>query len=461
MIRAAVALARACAGRPRPDRRNVARGERRPHDRRVRVPPDRLPLVTLAALFVGYACSYCHRADLPALAPLWASDGVHGALRDAWPDIASLGMLIYACGKVLGGLLAERLGGRRVFVAALAGAGVAEFVALHVDAPVPFACCRVFGMLVLGCAWPALGHVVATVTPYMRLATVMAFLSQSYLVGDAAVRALFAAVVARGGGAHAVLGTATAGLLGAAAVVGGVLWFAGGRTSAVAARAPAPAAAAAGATSAVATGGPPANPFLARLLLALAAMNFGLAVVREALSLWTPTLLKELCGLAADDAVRASALLPLVSGIGALLAGALADRGPKALLSVTLLPCLAGASALAVVAVQASASEVSFAAMMTAIALASASLAMPMTLASGVLPLRAAATGGARRLGLVDGAGSLGAVLAGGVLARVKAGFGSSGMFITLAAVALLAAVLAIVVHRVTAARGAATRVHR
>ena len=412
----------------------------------MRPPPDRLPLITLAALFVGYACSYFHRADLAALAPLWATDGVHGELRAAFADIASLGMFVYACGKVLGGLLAERFGGRRVFVGALAGAGGAEFVAMQLDAPLPFACCRAAGMLVLGCAWPALGHVVAAVTPRVRLATVMAFVSQSYLVGDAAVRALLAAVVARGGGAHAVLGTATTGLLVAAAVVGLSLWR--GRARGIAA-APMP-------TPAAATGTvvPPAtNPALARLLLALAAMNFGLATVREALSLWTPTLLHELCGLAADDAVRASALLPLASGVGALVAGPLADRGSRALLLVTLLPCLAGAATLASLAGLVMGGEVTFASMLFAVAFASACLAMPMTLASGVLPLRAAATGGARRLGFVDGAGSLGAVLAGGALARVQAGVGAGGMFGVLGGVALVAAAMALVVHRVSAVR--------
>lgn len=416
----------------------------------VPAPSDRLPLITLAALFVGYACSYCHRADLAALAPLWASDGVHGDLRTALPDIASLGMFVYACGKVIGGLLAERLGGRRVFVGALAGAGVAEFAALHVDAPWPFAICRVLGMVVLGCAWPALGHVVATATPRVRLATVMAFLSQSYLVGDAAVRAMLAAVVARGGGAHAVLGTATAGLLGAAVLVGCLLWATRAQVPAPTASAvPASAGTVGGATAAAAT----ANGSLVRLLLALAAMNFGLAIVREALSLWTPTLLVELGGRTAEDAVRASALLPLVSGVGALLAGPLADRGARTLLLVTLLPCLGGAAALAILAAVVAGGEVSFAGMLGAIAVSSACLAMPMTLASGVLPLRAATSGGGRRLGLVDGAGSLGAVLAGGALARVQQACGAGGMFLTLAGVALVAAAMALVVHRVSAVR--------
>ena len=397
----------------------------------------RLPYVTLVALFGGYAASYFHRADLATIAPLWAADPRHTALRAAWPDLASLGMLVYALGKLLGGILAERFGGRVVFPAALAGAGAAELVAMHADDVGTFAACRVAGMVVLGCAWPALGQVVANVTPVQRLATVMAFLSQSYLLGDAAVRALLAAVVARGGDAHAVFGTAATGLLTAAGIVAMTLWCT---------RRPH----ATGNPSPAATATATAPPGVLRLLLALAAMNFALALVREALSLWTPLLLVERCGLPADAAVRASALLPLASGAGALLAGPLADRGPRTLLAVTLLPALLAAIALGTLAA-ASAPALPF--VLGATALASALLVMPMTLASGVLPLRIARTGGARRLGFVDGAGSFGAVLAGSALARVQTSFGANGMFAGLAAVATLAAAFAFVVHRHHVAR--------
>jgi hypothetical protein len=286
--------------------------------------------------------------------------------------------------------------------------------------------------------------VVAVVTPRVRLATVMAFLSQSYLLGDAAVRAVLAAVVANGGDAHAVFGTAAIGLLGAAGLVGALLWLG---------RGPRPVPAPVGERGSAANAPPAAS--VRPLLLALAAMNFGLTMVREALSLWIPLLLVQLCALPTDAAVRGSALLPLLAGVGALLAGSIADRGPRALLLVTLLPSLLAAAALASLATT---NAPSSGWLLGAAAVASAGLAMPLTLASGVLPLRAAAAGGGRRLGLVDGAGSLGAVLAGGALARIQTAGGVSGLFGTLAGVAALAAALAVVVHRVGARGGAEPR---
>ncbi len=399
------------------------------------VPRERLPLLVLGALFVGYAASYFHRADLAALAPLWAADPARAAMRAALPDIASLGMLVYAFGKLAGGLLADRFGGRRMFVIALAGAGLAELLALQAATPAAFAACRVAGMAVLGCAWPALGGVVAAVSPRARLATAMAFASQSYLVGDAAVRALYAAVVANGGRDAHVLGTAATGLLVASAVVGVVLFVTRARSSPDGALPP----------EAVASAVGGAAP-----LGVLAPMNFGLAMVRETLSLWTPLLLVEACAFAAADAVRASLLLPLVSGAGALVAGACADRHPRALLAVTAAPALAGALALGGLACDAAPTATT---LVVGLAFVSAMMAMPMTLASGLLPLRGPALGRSRRLGIVDGAGSFGAVLAGGAMARAYAAWGVAGLFGTLGLVALASAALAVVVHRVTRRR--------
>jgi sugar phosphate permease len=398
--------------------------------RAVTVVRERLPVLLLAALFVGYAATYFHRADLPTLAPLLANDAARGELHAALPDIASAGMLLYALGKVLGGWLADRFGGRWLFVGALANAAAMEAIAQACTAPVPFALCRLWGMVVLGCAWPSLGHVAAAVTPRARLGGVLAWLSQSYLLGDASVRVALAAVVAGGGDAVAVLRTSAVGLGVAALLVGLVLL-----------RRRMPGAVGTPVTAVTATP-MPCGP---RLLLALAMMNAALSGVREALSLWSPRLLVDLAGLPVDDAVRASAWLPAASCAAVLALCPLADRSPRLLFLVTLGPaCLA-------VAVLLGLANGAFAAngIVVAFAVVGACLAVPMVLASGVLPLRAGGTaGGALRLGLVDGAGSLGGVLAGSVFGRLLAS-GSAVLFGALAACAAGAALGAVVVTRV------------
>ncbi|MCU0864027.1 MAG: MFS transporter [Planctomycetes bacterium] len=390
---------------------------------------DRLPLLLLGVLFLGYACSYFHRADLAALAPLWPHEPGRTALAAALPDLASLGLLVYALGKFAGGVLAERFGGRRLFVLALATAALAELLAAACTAPVPFALCRVLGMAALALAWPSLGHVVASASPRHRLATTMAFLSQSYLLGDAAVRAVLAAVVARGGDSVDVLRTSCAGLAAGALLSGGMFRWLGRRVVAATggpAPAPSPAEAA-----------PRCSPW--RPMLWLAGMNMALALVRESLSFWSPLLLVESCRYAPEAALRASALLPIVSGLGVVLAGPFADRSPRALAVVLVLPGLLGAAGLAWLSAPAAAGP----AVVVVLALVSGALAMPTSLASGVLPLRAAGRGGARWLGLVDGCGTLGAVLAGSGIGRVRATFSMSIAFSVLGAVALLSALLA------------------
>jgi sugar phosphate permease len=392
---------------------------------------DRLPILTLAALFFGYACCYFHRADLSVLAPLYAEDPGSMAMAAALADIASLGMLVYACGKIVGGVLADRFGGRVLFVAALAGAALAEFLALQSRQPVTFAAFRVLGMASLSMAWPSLGQVVSEITPVRRLATVMAFLSQSYLLGDATVRAVLAAVVAGGGGPAAVLGTATAGLAAATVVVGVVLVATRDRKEPLREG-----------PRCVLEPAPPAGHGLRRAMVWFAAMNLTLALVRESLSLWGPGLLVELSRMTTADAVRASAVLPIASAIGALLAGPLADRGARTLFWVTFAPALGGAVVLGALATGATAGSPF--APVVALALACGLLAMPVSLASGVLPLRAGAGRSATMLGLVDGAGSFGAVLAGSGFARVLGGSGTRMAFAALAVTAIGAAACAV-----------------
>lgn len=389
------------------------------------VPPakDRLPLLLLVLLFVGYACSYFHRADLAVLAPVWAKNGNHRDLAAALPDIASLGLFVYALGKFAGGVLADRFGGRRLFVGALAGASIAEFAAAVCTTPTSFAACRVAGMAVLALAWPSLGHIVAEVTQRRRLALVMGFFSQSYLLGDAAVRAVLAAVVANGGGSTSILRTSGTALA-CIAIVLAVAFVATSRSQ----RRRLPAAVTVNAN---------VPPTAKAPLVWLAGMNFALAMTRESLSFWSPLLLVEWCALPADDAVRASALLPLASGAGALVSGVLADRGPKLLAAITLLPILMGALLLLSLV----SPPANFTPLVLLLASVSACTAMPQSLASGVLPLRAGARGGARRLGFVDGMGTLGSVFAASGVARVRDAWGMPTALVAMAAVLGVAAI--------------------
>src|SRR5439155_15145253 len=84
--------------------------------------------VTLAALFTGYSGYYVCRSNLSVAAPL---------IMGEFPDIgkselgllSSAGLVAYALGKIVNGLLADLVGGRRVFLLGmfLSAACVAAF----------------------------------------------------------------------------------------------------------------------------------------------------------------------------------------------------------------------------------------------------------------------------------------------------------------------------------------------
>src|SRR5262245_60636385 len=81
--------------------------------------------VTLGTLFVGYAGYYLCRSNLSVATPLILDEYRDAGVTKAnIGDIASLGLLAYAVGKLTLGWVPDRVGGRRVFLVGLFGAVV-------------------------------------------------------------------------------------------------------------------------------------------------------------------------------------------------------------------------------------------------------------------------------------------------------------------------------------------------
>src|SRR5262249_10250733 len=81
--------------------------------------------ITLVTLFVGYAGYYVCRSNLSVVTPLLLQDASGTGLRKEDVGlIASVGVFLYALGKVSNGLLADFLGGKILFLGGMAASVV-------------------------------------------------------------------------------------------------------------------------------------------------------------------------------------------------------------------------------------------------------------------------------------------------------------------------------------------------
>lgn len=426
--------------------------------------------ITAGSLFSGYAAYYICRSNLSVATPLLLAEyGDRGLNKESMGMIASAGVATYAIGKVINGLLADRFGGRPLFLGglfasvlctvafALSGnlwalAGSGAFVAI-------WAVNRLFQST----GWVALVNIASRWFPVSRHATVMAFLSCSFLVGDALSRAYLGGVIrlgetqpqlARLNDWRAVFWVAA----GTAVIVGLLL-----------VRVLKPSPAHVGASEPLAN---PGNIYgedgqhtaavpLRQLLRPLARSplfwtvcltNFGLTLIRETFNFWSPTFLSEEAQLSPGQAAAASLCFPLVGAVSALLAGVLSDRlgGRHGRIMV---PSICGliVALLLLGTVDLNGRPVSA---VLLLCLVSFFLLGPYSYLSGVMALD---IGGKQASGTVSGisdaAGYGGAILSGYTIGVLAQRYGWGTAFLGLGAVAVLALGAAIAYWRLNETR--------
>ncbi|MBN9117927.1 MAG: MFS transporter [Planctomycetes bacterium] len=418
--------------------------------------------VTVATLFTGYAGYYVCRSNLSVATPLLLDEyGAAGLTKAHIGDVASVGVLFYAIGKLLNGVAAEYVGGKRIFLFGMfasvactvlfalspriAGplAGVAGEFGLPVAVLVPFFGVWAANRFVQSMGWGGLVQITARWFTAGRLATVMGVLCMSYLLGDAVARFYLGAVVKAGLGWQGVFFTAAAtlGLIGLVS-----LFTLKGRPARLGLPEPPP---------------PPGNVYgddaghekvsLGKLLAPLLTsftfwlvclMNVGLTLIRETFNLWNPTYLKEVVKLDAGTAGMASLVFPLLGAVSSVLAGWLVDRlnGRYGLVVVSsLVGLVAALGALAWLPLEGQ----TWLALVLIGAVAFFLLA-PYTFCSGVLAVKLGGQrGGSTAAGIIDTAGYLGATLAGSGVGRIADSYGWGTAFAALASVAVVTMVVA------------------
>lgn len=384
----------------------------------------------LVALCVGYIGIYLARKNLAVAIPLLQTD--LALTKEQAGAIASTGTLAYALGKVLGGPVVDRVGGRVGFLASIAA--VAIFSALTGAAPtlpwimIGYAANRGAG----AAAWGAMLKLVPSWFSGARIATAVAVLSLSYVAGGA-LATLFAREVVHRGGGWATVFAAPA----VAIVVLLPLLFVFVRPGPIAdavAEADAPASSRKDEILALAR-----NP----TMLLGCALSFLVTLLREAFNTWSIDFLTQ------SNGGRASLEIAAVQSVGFDVAGAVgivamgaawtalgARRGTWMVVGSLVALAVAIAS-LPLVATRPFAAS----AVLAAVGLL---VYGPFSLLGGLLAL---AAGGARTAataaGFVDGVGYVASALAGATLGRVLDAWGYRAGFSGLAVLALVAAVLA------------------
>jgi OPA family glycerol-3-phosphate transporter-like MFS transporter len=403
--------------------------------------------IILGTLFVGYAGYYICRSNLSVTTPLLLQDFAGtGITKTRIGAIASLGVLLYAVGKISNGLLADFLGGRLLFLLGMVLSVACTLVFGLGDSILVFTVIWAINRYVQSMGWGSLVKVVARWYPVSFHATIMGVLAVSYLLGDAFARYYLGFFMLRGVGWRSIF-FISAGTLGAIAFVSFFTLRANPQE----------------------VGGqePPANPAnlfgkdgnlpqpesVGRLLRPLLTswvfwlvclMNAGLTLIRETFNFWIPTYLTEVGGLDAGTAAQYSLLFPLIGAASVFVAGAASDwlAGKR---SRIMLPSLVLLTVTLWLLSTASLNGRPLPALVL-ISAVSIFLLAPYSFLSGVLALDLGGKrGSSTAAGLIDSAGYLGALPSGYGIGSLAEHHGWPTAFAALAVTAGLTALVATV----------------
>lgn len=318
------------------------------------VPPTplrRWQFRTAAGLFVGYSAYYLCRSNLAVAAPLLIREfGGRGLDKEVLGQLASVGVLFYALGKVFNGVLGDFLGGKKIFLLGMVGAVLATMAFGLGQGGAVFFAAWATNRLVQSMGWAGLVKLTANWFSYRAYGRIMGLLSLSYLVGDIAAKLVLGQLLGLGLGWRGLF-MAAAGVLTLVALAD---WLNLAATPAsVGLEAPP-----ASPTSLFASPDPAADQptslgallrpyFRSPSFLLMLGLSFGLTALREAFSFWVPTYLVEAAGLSDGAASQYSALYSGFGMVSILGAGYISDawlrgqRGPLILAaSVALVPVL-------------------------------------------------------------------------------------------------------------------------
>jgi sugar phosphate permease len=402
--------------------------------------------ITVALLFGGYASLYFCRADLSVATPLLVEElgrrGVsHGDAIIRIGDIASLGVLAYALGKLFLTGLGDFWGGRISFLIGLSGATAFTLMfASGLNLPL-FTVAWIGNRLTQSIAWAGLIKVSSKWFDYTSYGMIIGILSISYLVGDAAARQWMGMLMEHGFGWRALF--YFAGAVSGALLIVNFCFLRESRTDAghIEAR-PNPLNLFAGSQARPKSVGELLVPLMrSRAFLLVCLLSLGCTMIRETFNMWTPVYLRDYLGYSTSNAARMSAIFPAVGAVSVLTTGWLSDRLGVNGRALIMFVGLSFAAAALLVLMTMHSSTAGSPLPLIAIGAIAFCLLGPYSYLGGAFALDfGGKQAGAASSGIIDGVGYLGAVVAGDSIARISVAFGWQGVFVGLAVVSGLAA---------------------
>jgi OPA family glycerol-3-phosphate transporter-like MFS transporter len=411
-------------------------------------------LATIVLLGVGYSGYYFCRSNLSVVVPDLIHDlAQHGVTANEAQVrlgfIASAGTMAYAVGKFISGSMADLFGGRRNFLGGMAGSILFTLVFVLSGGFPLFTLAWVGNRLFQSTGWVGLVKVASRWFSYSTYGTVMAVLSLSYLFGDAACRWVMSRLMAYGLGWRGVF-LAAAGSL-AVLLIANLIFL---RESPEERGLPAPEANPLNVYGADGEHKDEKHPGLLAILRPLVAsfpfwlvclLSLGTTLLRETFNFWTPTYFVQFVGLSNSQAAARSALFPLFGGISVLLAGVVSDKLGLNGRNLVLVFGMT-ASTLCLVVLARTPGHASQWTPVVLVTLVGFLLLGPYSYLAGAMSLDfGGKRGSATAAGIIDGVGYLAGWLSGDTVARITVAFGWKNAFLSLAGVALLTALVAVV----------------
>jgi OPA family glycerol-3-phosphate transporter-like MFS transporter len=143
----------------------------------------RWEIITLGCMFVGYMGFILCRTVLAVVSPEMVNDPNLGLDEASYGDIAAWGMAGMIAGKLLTGVIADWLGGRRVFLVALSITALLAFTFSWGTSATFFAAINFLLLFAMAASWPSMASIISVWYPSTKYGRVWGALSISSRLG--------------------------------------------------------------------------------------------------------------------------------------------------------------------------------------------------------------------------------------------------------------------------------------